>query len=282
MGKTICTPGKLLMHYIIDFIVWSIIIGIGFGTIQGILEEFITETFIRLIITLVLNASSNFVVVFLSLRSVFKKYTIANNDVNNFFNKVMIFYIILFIFNILNALLEDYTFLVIAVVSVINAVFLGVLFIYTKNATFKELSKNENINYNNAPFQENPINNNIVPNNQIQNETTQNQNYNEVNNQVQTEQTNQPSGTGYNYANNQPINNLNEDNNTFTNIENNPINNQAINNTYNPNNANDFNNYQTINNQNQIKYCPNCGAGLNIANNFCNQCGYVYNNQDIR
>lgn len=290
MNKQVCTPGKLLKNYIIDYLIWGIFIAVGVAILQivsgSLIETFQLSSLFLIGITALLNIIGNFLVIFLTIRTLFKKYTISNIDVKSFLNKTIIFYVILLILFIIYNLLGYTSFIVETINLVLNVLILAFQFFYTRYMTMKEVSNNEI--------------NNQVENNQIEFQTQDNT------------QINQNNLNGYNYINenvyeNNNINEFNQEVITQNSIINNDtINNEFIqdvnlgNNIVNQNNINDIStnsnqgisinsidnnkainsieNLENTNTGKKTKICPGCGKEISINNNFCNICGYVYKN----
>lgn len=271
MQKKVCSPGKFLLHYIIDLLIWGIIISIGIALIETIMDTLIDSLFFSSILSnvlkIVFNIGSNFLIVFLTVKGLLKKYTISELDSKSFFNKLIVFYVILFLLGVANVLITETNYIIEKIIALMLNV--GILifgFLYTKHMVKQGLSTETNnyqVQENNSSFNEQQ-NNTMYNTNQYYNVPTNN----EYNSQNQMQ--------------NQFQNNQNISNNGFASIENNGINNMnnmntILNNNEIVNNNPNFNN-NIINNQDQTKTCPMCGNTMNINNSFCDKCGYSYNN----
>ena len=317
MNKQVCTPGKLLKNYIIDYLILGIFIAALVAILQivcsSLVETFGLGSLLLIGITALLNIIGNFFVIYLTIRTLFKKYTILGVDVKSFLNKTIIFYVILLILFIVYNLLGYTSFIVETINLVLNVLILAFQFFYTRYMTMKEVSNN-NFNYQ--------INNNM---NMEQNNQMHNQYFNNMSNQVQDNQVenqyqvnmqfnqNDLSGSYGNYMNqnvyqNSNINQFSQEivnqnnivnndtvNNGFIqdiNLSNNIINQNSVNTSSIGNNhgisINSIDNNKAINsihnlesgnidsNQVKTKICPECRKEISINNNFCNICGYVY------
>lgn len=263
MERKIVKSGKMLMQYIIDYLIWGIIILIGTSIISGIIVEPLESSYmlvLAILVALFIKIIGNFFVVFLTVKSVFKKYTISSTELKSFLKKLLIFYLIVFGSYVASSLLEEATLLVMILSIVINAIILLMQFLYTRYISIKDVNKNESINY-----------------------TTERQESQYYNQQTINQMTDSNNQSNIENSNNQYIYQNVEQNTSNENIQNINITNK---NSEMP--INDMDNYQTqtilnnnINNQNylnQTKICPQCGKELDINNNLCDICGYTYNN----
>ena len=320
MNKQVCTPGKLLKNYIIDYLVWGIFVAVLVGILQIVSDSLIVTfglgSLLLIAITVLLNIAGNFLVIFLTIRTLFKKYTILGVDVKSFLNKTIIFYVIILILFVVYNLLGYTSFIVETINLVLNVLILVFQFFYTRYMTMKEVSNNGINNQINSNI-------NIEQNNDAYNQVLNDNTLNQIpDNQVQNQDNGQFNQNNMNVYNNNVFvdnqinenvydNNINQDNqevisNNITDVSlgnefiqdvnvDNDINVQnvigdyvaeekqgiSINSIDNNKVVNSIKNFESDNaknNQVKTKICPGCGKEISINNNFCNLCGYVYKN----
>ena len=130
------------------------------------------------IITIIFNVGSNFLVVFISIKSVAKKYVLDNN-LNDFLKYIKILYGVIFLLYVILGISSG------SYLSILfNGIMMIAIYIVTSHFAKKLIKKDYNIDNNGQNYANNNSLQGMEMNNQMQNNylNNNNQNYNNYNN----------------------------------------------------------------------------------------------------
>lgn len=129
------------------------------------------------IITIIFNVGSSFLVVFISIKSVAKKYVLDNN-LNDFLKYIKILYGVIFLLYVILGISSG------SYLSILfNGIMMIVIYIVTSHFAKKLIKKDYNIGNNSQNYANNNSLQGMEMNNQMQNDyLNNNQNYNNYNN----------------------------------------------------------------------------------------------------
>ena len=202
-------------HFLIDYIIWSILISIanslvlyGIQVLGSSVDYFFERSLLYSLITMIFNIGSNILVVFISIKSVAKKY-ILEDDLNVFLKYIKILYGIIFLLYIVLGISSG------AYLAILfNGIITLVIYIITCHFSKKLIKNDYDMVGNSQNFENNSEFQNIQMNNQSYD------NYNISNNEQPT------YGENNNFSNNEIYN-------TSTNFQTEQINNSGQNNYFN-------------------------------------------------